>query len=174
MATSEQIAAELVRVSRHELRQSLTKIEKALSRIPDEQAWERAHDDENAIGNLLLHLAGNLRQWIISGIGGEPDERDRPSEFARRDALPVRDLLNRLRAAVDEADRVLETITPEALLAGYRIQVYDVTGAEAVLHVITHFAEHTGQILWAVKRAAGEGLGFYAHLDPQEGSSGRT
>jgi uncharacterized damage-inducible protein DinB len=165
MATQEQITAELVRVARHELRQSLGKIEKALSRVSSEQVWQRTHEQENAIGNLLLHLAGNLRQWIISGLGGAEDRRDRPSEFAQRARLETDDLLDRLRATVEEAESVLAALEPESLLAKRTIQVYEVSGAEAVLHVITHFAEHTGQIVWAVKRATGEGLGFFAHLD---------
>lgn len=164
MPTAEQLTAEIVLVARRELRQSLGKIEKALPRLAPEQAWERAHENENAIGNLLLHLAGNVRQWIICGLGGAEDRRDRDREFAQRDALPLDETLAKLRATVAEADAVLADLPPGALLETYKIQVYEVTGASAILHVITHFAEHTGQILWAVKRLTGDDLGFYAHL----------
>ncbi len=165
MPTSEQVASEVVRVARQELNQSLGKIEKALVRLGPDQIWDRTHESENAIGNLLLHLAGNVRQWIICGLGGKPDARDRPSEFAQREALPLDELLTKLRQTVEEADATLGSLAPDAFLATHKIQVYDVTGMHAVLHVITHFAEHTGQILWAVKRLTGEDLGFYAKLD---------
>lgn len=173
MPTAEQIAAELVRVARHELRLSLDKIEKALSRIDPEQAWQRAHENENAIGNLLLHLAGNVRQWIICGLGGAEDERDRPAEFAQREALALDETFAKLRSTVAEADAVLDGLPPAALLATHNIQVYEATGVHAILHVVTHFAEHTGQILWAVKRLTGEDLGFYANLDGKSGAAGQ-
>jgi uncharacterized damage-inducible protein DinB len=168
MPTSEQLCAELVRASRYELQQSLSKIEKALARIGTDQAWQRTHENENAIGNLLLHLAGNVRQWIICGIGGEPDRRDRASEFAQREALPADQLLAQLRATVEEAEATLSELGPDALMQTYRIQVYEVTGLGAILHVLTHFNEHTGQILWAVKRLTGEDLGFFAHLNQKK------
>ena len=174
MPTAEQISAELVRVSRHELQQSLRKIEKALAHVDPDQIWSRAHESENAIGNLLLHLAGNVRQWIICGVGDAEDQRDRAAEFAQRAPLPLDELLGRLRRTVEEADATLDAVTPEALLATHKIQVYEVTGLEAILHVITHFAEHTGQILWAVKRATGEDLAFYAHLDAPKSPAGQA
>jgi uncharacterized damage-inducible protein DinB len=173
MPTQEQITAEVVRVARHELRQSLGKIEKALARVTPDQVWQRTHEKENAIGNLLLHLAGNVRQWIICGLGGAEDRRDRAAEFAQRAPLPLDELFERLRLTVEEADDALAEISPETLLATHKIQVYEVSGLEAILHVITHFAEHTGQILWAVKRLTREDLGFYAHLDGPK-SSGRA
>ena len=174
MATQEQITAELVRVAQRELRQSLEKIEKACSRVMPEQVWSRVHENENAIGNLLLHLAGNVRQWIICGVGGAEDERDRAAEFAQREAIPLENLLERLRHTVEEAGATLEALQPEALLATYKIQVYEVTGLSAILHVITHFAEHTGQILWAVKRLTGQDLGFFADLNPKKGAAKRN
>ncbi|MCB9383873.1 MAG: DUF1572 family protein [Bryobacterales bacterium] len=167
MPTAEQLCDEVVRQCSHELEQSLGKIERALERLPAEHLWNRAHENENAIGNLLLHLAGNLRQWIICGVGGQPDTRDRASEFAQREALPLDGLLAKLRATVEEAEATLDAVTPDVLLEKRRIQVYEVTGTQALLHVITHFSEHTGQILWAVKRMTGEDLAFYAHLSPK-------
>ena len=173
MPAEDELAVELVRASRHELRLSLDKIERALARIEPEQAWQRVHENENAIGNLLLHLAGNVRQWIVCGLGGAPDNRDRPAEFAQREAVPLDELFGKLRATVEEAESVLEGLSIDALRATHQIQVYEVIGAHAVLHVITHFAEHTGQIIWAVKRLTGEDLGFYANLDGKPGAAGQ-
>ncbi len=165
MATEQALAAELIRASRHELRLSLDKIGKALAGVSAEQAWQRAHENENAIGNLLLHLSGNVRQWILCGLGGAEDRRDRPAEFAQRAPLPLDETFEQLRKTVEQADTVLAALPPAVLLEKRTIQVYEVTGVHAILHVITHFSEHTGQILWAVKRLTGEDLGFYANLD---------
>lgn len=173
MPTAEQLTAELALAARRELRQSLDKIDKALSRIAPEQAWLRAHESENAIGNLLLHLAGNVRQWIVCGLGGAEDRRDRDGEFAQREPLPLGETLDKLRATVAEAEAVLAGLPPAALLATYKIQVYEVTGVAAILHVTAHCAEHTGQILWAVKRLTGDDLGFYAHLSGKAGGAGQ-
>ena len=174
MPTAEQLTADLVRASRHELRLSLNKIKEALGHIRPEQAWQRAHENENAIGNLLLHLAGNVRQWIVCGLGGAEGERDRPAEFAQREPLPIEEVFAKLESTVAEAEAVLEEMAPAALLKSYPIQVYEVSGIHAILHVVTHFAEHTGQILWAVKRLTGDDLGLYSHLDAQPEQAGET
>ncbi|MBI1356148.1 MAG: DUF1572 domain-containing protein [Acidobacteria bacterium] len=164
MPQEQEIGREFLRVSRRELRSSLAKIEKALAKLSDEQIWARGRETENSIGNLLLHLSGNVRQWIVAGVGGGKDHRDRDAEFAQRDAIPAAELLEKLRATLDDADRALEGVEPAALLATHRIQGYEVTGLRAIYHCVEHFGGHTGQILWAVKHATGEDLGFYRYL----------
>ena len=153
-----------MRISRHQLRERVRRIEICLSKLSTTQIWSRQHEIENAIGNLVLHLAGNVRQWIVCGIGGEEDRRDRDAEFSHRDSLPAAEILARLRQAVDEADAVLDRLSGRDLLARHRIQVYEVTALHAVYHVVEHFAEHTGQIVWATKRMTGEDLRFYSYL----------
>jgi uncharacterized damage-inducible protein DinB len=133
-------------------------------KLTAEQIWTRRHENENAIGNLVLHLCGNVRQWIISGVGGASDQRDRDAEFARREPLGTDELLSRLRETLEEADRVLERVGPEDLLSTRKIQVYEVTVLHAIFHVAVHFSEHTGQIIWATKGLTGEDLAFYGYL----------
>jgi uncharacterized damage-inducible protein DinB len=157
-------AEEFLRDSRKELRTRRERIETCVRKLTMEQIWTRRHENENAIGNLVLHLCGNVRQWIISGVGGADDQRDRDAEFARREPLPPEVLLTRLRQTLDEADRVLEQVNPQDLLSKRKIQVYDVTVLHAIYHVTVHFSEHTGQILWATKGLTGEDLGFYGYL----------
>src|SRR5437868_10305740 len=82
----------------------LPKIESCLRLLTDEQTWWRPNAESNSIGNLLLHLAGNVRQWIVSGLGGQPDERVRQTEFDEQGTIPKDDLLSRLRAAIVDAD----------------------------------------------------------------------
>ena len=133
-------------------------------RLCEDQIWLRGHASENAVGNLLLHLAGNVRQWIISGVGGTPDTRDRDSEFNAQLGPPKSELLAALRATVEEACRVIEPLTAEKLTSIVHIQKYDVSVLEAIYHVVEHFAQHTGQIIFATKMLTGEELGFYTHL----------
>ncbi len=162
---------EFLRVSRHQLQVRLQRIETCLGRLNDEQIWFRRHEVENAVGNLVLHLCGNISQWIVGGVGGEQVLRDRDAEFARRAPLPADDLARRLRAVVREADAVLAGLTAADLLKPRRIQGYDVTVFHAVYHVVEHMAEHTGQIIWATKGLIGEDLGFYAYLKDQSSPS---
>ncbi len=164
MSTHDPVAAELLRAARKELLQDMRKIETAVERLTDEQVWARAHETNNSIGNLLLHLAGNVRQWILCGVGGEEDRRDRDAEFDQRDQIPADTLLVNLGGICDAADKVLEAAAEQDLLAKRKIQGYDVTGVMAVFHCVSHFSGHTGQILWAVKQMTGEDLGFYGYL----------
>jgi uncharacterized damage-inducible protein DinB len=143
-------------------------------KLTAEQIWARRHENENAIGNLVLHLCGNVRQWIICGVGGAVDQRDRDAEFARREPLETEELLSQLRATLDEADGVLERLRPEDLVSKRKIQVYDVSVLHAIYHVAVHFSEHTGQIIWATKGLTGEDLGFYGYLNQKKGTAAGT
>ncbi len=139
----------------------LPKIERCLDELSDEQIWWRANSESNSIGNLLLHMAGNARQWIVSSIGNAPDERVRQQEFDERSLIPRAELLSRLRTTIDEADRVLARLDPATLLDHRQIQGYDVTVLEAIFHVVEHFSMHTGQIILLTKMLAGKDLAFY-------------
>ena len=169
---SDAAAREFLGLSRRQLRQYLGRIESCLDKLPHDQVWAREHDTENSVGNLILHLAGNVRQWIVSGVGDKPDNRDRDAEFDRREPLPVADLLDALRSAVEEADRVMASLSPADLSGTRKIQVYELTVLHAIYHVLWHFAEHTGRIIWATKRATGEDLRFYGYLN--KGEEGET
>ncbi|MBI3664943.1 MAG: DUF1572 family protein [Acidobacteria bacterium] len=140
------------------------RIDKCLGQLTPEQIWWRAHDSDNAVGNLVLHLCGNVRQWIVAGVGGAPDTRDRDAEFDRRQPLTAAELGSKLAAAVKDAEEVLGRLTEADLQTRRHIQVYDVTVLEAVHHVAEHFAMHAGQILYATKLLTGADLGFYRHL----------
>ena len=118
-----------------------------------------AHDASNASGHLLLHLAGNVRQWIVGGVGGRPVDRRRDLEFAPVDQPEAADLLTGLARAVDESDAVLAALDPAALESRVTIQGVDVTRMGAIYHVVEHFAMHTGQILWIAKARIGASLG---------------
>lgn len=139
----------------------LPRIERCLERLKDEEIWWRASAESNSIGNLLLHLSGNARQWIVSGVGGRPDVRVRQEEFDERRILPRAELLKRLKETLAEVDEVLASVEPSLLLESRRIQGRDVTLLEAVFHVVEHFSMHTGQIILLTKMLKAEDLGFY-------------
>jgi uncharacterized damage-inducible protein DinB len=138
----------------------LPKIRAAVEQLDEADLWWRPNEQSNSIGNLMLHLAGNVRQWVVSGFGGEPDRRDRPAEFARREPLTRDQLLETLSAAVGDADAVIARSA--ARLGDARpVQGRDVTGFEAIYHVVEHFAMHAGQIIYIAKLRSGKDLGFY-------------
>ena len=144
------------------LRQYTDRICLCLDKLTPEQVWARGSENENAVGNLVLHLAGNVRQWIGYGIAGRENIRDRDSEFdARQGTVALGELL---RSAVGEAVAVIEALTPERLAQTTNVQGYDVTVLQAVYHVVEHFSHHAGQVLFATKMLTGDGLGFYRHL----------
>ena len=159
------LAGDFLRVSRHQIDTRRQRIEACLAQLSDAQIWSRRHDVENAVGNLVLHLCGNVEQWIVGGVGGKAVTRDRDAEFDRRDPIPAAELAARLRNVLGAADVVLATLTPDDLARPRSIQGYDVTVLHAVYHVVEHLAEHTGQIIWATKGLTGRGLGFYDYLD---------
>jgi uncharacterized damage-inducible protein DinB len=146
------------------LRQLTSRIEACFGRLTDDQIWARGSENENAVGNLALHLAGNVRQWIIASLGGAPDLRKRDEEFAARAGHTAQDLLAHLGSAVEEAAAVIASLDTARLTREYTIQKYQVSGVTAVYHVVEHFAQHTGQIIFATKMLTGEDLGFYSHL----------
>ncbi|HJQ30946.1 MAG TPA: DinB family protein [Pyrinomonadaceae bacterium] len=139
----------------------LPKIERCLGRLTDEQVWWRASERSNSVGNLLLHLEGNLRQWVVCGAGGAADARVRDREFAERRELPRAELLTALRATVEEAVEALARLDPTELLETRSVQGLDVTLLEAVFHAVEHFSMHTGQIIMLTKMLADEDLAFY-------------
>ena len=139
----------------------LPKIERCLEQLSDEQIWWRPNEQSNSIGNLLLHLCGNARQWIVSGLSGAADARVRQEEFDQREVISSSDLLVRLRETLEDVDRVLREFDTKKLLENYFIQGSEVTALEAIFHVTEHFSMHAGQIILLTKLLTGSDLGFY-------------
>jgi uncharacterized damage-inducible protein DinB len=133
--------------------------------LTDEQLWWRPNDASNSAGNLLLHLNGNVRQWLVDSFSSLEDTRDRPAEFAARQPIPSAELIRMLDATVQDAAAVLARLTEADLLRTFKIQGYTVTGLHAVYQVVEHFGMHHGQILYITKQLRGADLGFYKELD---------
>ena len=139
----------------------LPKVERCLSLLTDQQIWWRPNSESNSIGNLLLHLSGNARQWIVCGVGGVADARDRDSEFAQREMIPREELRSLLKQTLREVDTTLAQFDPAKLLEMRTIQGLDVSVLEAILHVVEHFSMHTGQIILLTKLLTAHDLHFY-------------
>ncbi|MEP7343075.1 MAG: DUF1572 family protein [Acidobacteriota bacterium] len=136
----------------------LPKIEHCLSRLTDEDIWWRANEASNSVGNLILHLSGNVQQWIVGGVGNQPYSRDRQHEFGERGGISREELLAQLKDTLAQADQVLAAVDPASLLERKEIQGCDVTVMEAVLRIVQHFALHTGQIMLLTKQRTAEDL----------------
>jgi uncharacterized damage-inducible protein DinB len=138
-----------------------TKIRRAVKALPPDAIWQRANDGSNSVGNLLVHLAGNVRQWIVSGVGGAPDTRDRGAEFNARTGPGADELLARLEKVLEEADAVIARLTPDDLVQRRTIQGRDVTVMAAVYSAVQHFSTHLGQIIMIAKERAPGAIRFY-------------
>lgn len=136
-----------------------------LDSLTEEQIWWRPNETSNSIGNLMLHLNGNVRQWILAPLGEIENTRDRDAEFAERRQLSTAALRNALDRTLKEFDRILSKLTTADLLKTYTIQRYEgITALDAIYHVVEHFSMHYGQILYVTKLLSGTDLGFYRQL----------
>ena len=131
-----------------------------LAQLSEEEIWWRPNEASNSVGNLLLHLCGNMRQWIISGLGGAADIRKREKEFAERGPIARSALNEKLRQTVKDCCRVLARVKGDDLTRPYRIQEFDVTGYYAAAQVTEHAAYHLGQIIYITKLKRAKDLGF--------------
>ncbi len=152
--------------SRHKLlEQYWPRLRESVEPLTGEQIWWRPNEASNSIGNLLLHLNGNVRQWLVASFNQLKDERNRPAEFSATGKFTAAEPLDLLRATLDEASQVLARLTAEDLLAPFEIQGHKVRGLDAVYQVVEHFGMHYGQILYITKYISGKDLGFYRHLN---------
>jgi len=139
----------------------LPKIEQCVAVLSEEDLWWRPNEASNSIGNLILHLSGNVGQWIVSGIGGKADTRRRQEEFDATGGKKKEEVVKLLRETVQEACNVLRSTSPERLLEHGVIQGKDVLLFYAVYHAVEHFSMHTGQIIQMTKERTARDLGFY-------------
>ena len=168
--TANELAAAVADAAGHEMSSALERMKHCLGQLSEEQVWWRPHPAMNSIGNLALHLCGNVRQWIVSGCGGEPDTRDRPGEFAERRLLCRAELEHRLDEAVGRADTVLAVLTAGQLLEKRRIQGFDTTVLGALFDSVPHFSGHTQEIVFLTRLQLGDAYQFqWVPATPEQG-----
>ena len=156
---------EFIEASRVFLRQDfLPKLLHCLNAMTDDQIWWRPNEQSNSVGNLVLHLRGNLKQWIVASLGGQEFHRERDAEFEIRSRVSRAELISAIETAVVEVESVLSNFPAPQLLVRYLVQVYQVSALQAVYHVVEHFSYHLGQILYIYKLQTANDPGFYRHL----------
>jgi uncharacterized damage-inducible protein DinB len=161
VASEAKLAALCVRQWRSRFEERyLPRIVGCLEQLSDEEIWWRPNAASNSVGNLVLHICGNMRQWIISGLGGAADVRERDKEFSERGPITRAALREKLQRTVSEACDVLARLRPSVLTRQYRIQEFDVSGYYAAAQVIEHVAYHLGQIIYVTKLKRAKDLGF--------------
>jgi len=141
--------------------ESLPRIRKCLAEMTVDEIWARPNEQTVSAGNLVLHLAGNVRQYIIATLGGVADVRERQKEFDEKGPMATADLLDRLEKAMAEVSVVLDRIDPSTLLQTHRVQGFVESGLSILVHVVEHFSYHTGQIAYITKSRKNIDLGFY-------------
>jgi len=141
------------------------RIEKCLNQLTEEEVWQKPNSSSNSVGNLILHLCGNITQYIISSIGGEVDRRKRDNEFSVTSTFNKSELLSKISLTVANACRIINELSEEELLSYRLVQGYNYSGIGNIIHVVEHYSYHTGQIAFWTKLLKDKDLGFYAGID---------
>jgi uncharacterized damage-inducible protein DinB len=144
---------------------SAPRLEKCLARLTEEEIWFRPNAETVSVGNLVLHLCGNVRQYIISGLGGASDVRARAREFSEKGPVPTGELLGLLRSTLSEARKVMEGLDLARLLEVRRVQGFDCSVVGILIHVVEHFSYHVGQVTYSVKSRKGIDMKYHEGVD---------
>ena len=158
--STEFIAQSIIR-----LQENTPRIEKCLAQISEEEVQQKPNSSTNSIANLILHLCGNITQYINSSLANQPDNRHRDLEFSSSNNLSKKELLTKMEDTVASAISVLENISESELLRKRSVQGFELSGIGIIIHVVEHFSYHTGQIATQTKLLANSDLGFYSDID---------
>lgn len=152
--------------------QDRRQIVRCASLVSEAEAWSRPNDRCNSIANQILHLTGNMRQWILGGLCHQQIERDRPAEFAAQGPAPLSPILQAFENAVNDVIAVISGLDASRLCNAYKIQGYEISGLIAVFHVAEHVSFHTGQIVHITKSIKNVDLSLYDAQGRNEGTFG--
>lgn len=159
------IAQEFLQQSIIHLEVNTPRIEKCLAALTEDEVWQRPNEISNSVGNLVLHLCGNITQYILSGLGQVPDYRVRDAEFAAKGGFTKAELLLKLSSTVEEACQVIRHLDHNDLLRIRSVQGFQLSAIGIIVHVTEHYSYHTGQIAFWTKQLKNKSLDFYANLD---------
>jgi uncharacterized damage-inducible protein DinB len=160
-----ELAREFISESTKRIVESMDRVKRCVHEIGENEVWIRPNESSNSVGNLLLHLSGNIGQYILSGLGGDSDTRNREAEFSAGGGMGKHALLARLEDTVSDAVKIIGKLDEEQLLRVRSVQGFTLSGAGIVIHVTEHFSYHTGQIAFWTKGLKNKDLGFYAGVD---------
>lgn len=150
---------------RRMIEEGLSRIEKCFSLLTEDQIWHKENENSNSMGNIVLHLCGNITQYIHSGIGGKKDERQRVEEFKISSRVDSIKLLTKIQEVVQEANRIVSNLEPIVFSEDRKVQGFDENVTSIVVHVIEHYSYHIGQLTYFTKFISNQDTGYYAGLD---------
>jgi len=162
---SEEFKKEFVDQSIHRIDENTRRLKSCLDELDESETWKRPNENSNSIGNLILHLCGNIRQYAISSLGSIPDARDRDKEFSADAGYSKPELFDRLISTLEQAKGVMQNVSTPELLRKRKVQGYTYSGIGIIVHVTEHYSYHTGQIIFWTKLLKNKDLGFYAGVD---------
>lgn len=156
---------EFIKNSCYRMDESLRMIKISLEKITEEELWKRPNGSLSSIGNLMLHLCGNMKQYGISSLKGIEDTRNRNLEFSIKGSFNKKELMVKLEKTVYEVKICFQNISKQRLLTRKKVQGYEFSGIGNIIHLVEHLSYHTGQIAFWVKQLKNEDLGFYDGQD---------
>lgn len=156
---------EFIEQSIFRIEENTQRIAKCLEEIDEIDIWKSPNENSNSIGNILLHLCGNIRQYVISALGETKDRRERDKEFSTKTGYTKTELLNKLTNTIAEAKGIIKNINESRLMKIYAVQGFNLSGIGIIIHVTEHYSYHTGQIAFWIKQLKNIDLGFYAGID---------
>ena len=152
-------------IKRRLFEESQLRLERCLNELSEADIWWRPNENSNSVGNLVLHLCGNARQWILAGLGGALDQRRRQTEFDERGPIPRAELIQKVSEVMSEINEVLDRLQPEDLERPILVQGFDETGLSILIHVVEHFSYHVGQMAYIVKARLDKQTNFYGGIN---------
>jgi len=161
----EEFTKEFVAQAIHRIDENVQKLAKCLGELEESEIWLRPNQNSNSVGNIILHLCGNIRQYAISSLGHSKDVRERDKEFLVDGGYSKTDLLQKFLSTIEEAKGIIHNVSVEELLTKRQVQGYTHSGIGIVIHVTEHLSYHTGQIIFWTKLLKNKDLGFYAGID---------
>ena len=156
---------EFIQQSVYRITENTNRIIKCLREIEETEIWQHPNENSNSIGNIILHLCGNIRQYAISSLGETEDVRVRDKEFSTKEGFNKNELSAKLKTTVDEAINIIENLDESRLIKLYSVQGFNLSGIGIIIHVTEHYSYHTGQIAFWVKLLKNKDLGFYGNID---------
>tara|TARA_X000001036_G_scaffold35427_1_gene28786 strand:- start:631 stop:1137 length:507 start_codon:yes stop_codon:yes gene_type:complete len=156
-------AAELIKTSCYYFKENNLKVNKCLNSLDESAVWHRPNEASNAIGNQVLHICGNIHQYVISSLGNQKDIRNRALEFSKRKGYSKKELINLINQKIVDAIKVIASLDEKTLLRIRPVQTYSFSGIQVLIHATEHFSYHTGQIVFWTKYLTNKDLGFYAN-----------
>ena len=156
---------EFIEQSVFRIDENTPKVQKCLDILSEEQIWHQPNNFSNSIGNLILHLCGNINQYAVSSLGYTEDKRERDLEFSTKEGFNKAELMERLKSTIENAKAVIKKLDEKELLKMRSVQGFNFTGMGIIIHVAEHYSYHTGQIAFITKLLKNKDLGFYAEIN---------